>query len=229
MGSLLNLKIVSNISFTLVETKQKPKRRPASPPTGQPPAEIGIALDRSESMYKMWGSAKQGMHSLVDKQRSIAPKSKLSLSLFSDRVIFEYRRQTMQSIYDVRLANPYGSTCLLDGLGYLIDAIAEPYDVYTIKPKVLIVLITDGNENSSRQYSLDRIQTMIEYRRNQGWQFIYLCNDNQSKDYGRSLGFEYLYRFDQNPQEMLKTMEKLGDAIKAYQMGDEDYPRLLLQ
>jgi hypothetical protein len=221
---------MSNSSFQLVESKPKTKsglHRPA--PTGLPPAEIGIALDRSDSMSRMWKSATQGMLSLVDKQRTIAPRSKFSLNLFSNKVQFEYRRQSMQTIYDIQLPRTGGATSLLDGIGYLMELIGESYDALIVKPKVLIALITDGYENASQFFSLNRIQEMVEYRRRDGWQFIYLCNDDSSKDYGRSLGFEFLYRFDQNPQEMLKTMEKLGDAIKAFQRGDKDYPRLLLK
>jgi len=219
-------------NFQLIEskkpvTKKSGSHRPAH--TGLPPSEIGIALDRSDSMRPMWNAATKGLQSLVDKQRTLS-KSKLTLNLFGSHVETLYKRELMQSIYHIPLPLPYGSTSLLDGLGYLIEDIAGPYDSMSTKPKVLIALITDGHENSSRHFSLNRIQEMIEYRRKKcDWQFIYLCNDDDSKEQGRSFGFEFLYRFDQNPTEMAKTMEKLGNVIKAYQMGDKDYTRLFLK
>jgi uncharacterized protein YegL len=71
-----------------------------------------------------------------------------------------------------------GSTALLDAIGKTIHKIGN-VQKYT-KPqmradKVLFVITTDGMENSSVEYSYERIKMMIERQKTQyGWEFIFL-------------------------------------------------------
>ncbi len=71
-----------------------------------------------------------------------------------------------------------GTTALLDAIGRTIHKIQNVQertaDDYRAE-KVLFVIITDGLENASREYSLEMVKTLIERQKSEhGWEFIFL-------------------------------------------------------
>ena len=73
---------------------------------------------------------------------------------------------------------PGGSTALLDAVGWTINSIGMRL---TNTPeerrpgRVIIAILTDGEENCSREYDLARVAAMIEHQQEQyGWQFVFL-------------------------------------------------------
>ena len=71
-----------------------------------------------------------------------------------------------------------GSTALLDAIGRTIQKLvsvqrntAEEYRA----DNVMFVIITDGAENASREYSSDKVKTMIEHEKEKySWEFVFL-------------------------------------------------------
>jgi hypothetical protein len=73
----------------------------------------------------------------------------------------------------------------MDTLGQKLAAMAEP----DRPSKVLFVIITDGEENSSRKYTLSKIKDMIEHQRQvYSWEFIFLGANIDAVSVGSSLG-----------------------------------------
>lgn len=71
-----------------------------------------------------------------------------------------------------------GSTALLDAIGRTIHKIGNAQkhtaDEYRAE-KVMFVIITDGEENSSREYSAEKVKAQIERQKEKyGWEFIFL-------------------------------------------------------
>ncbi|NGE24371.1 hypothetical protein G5637_37715, partial [Klebsiella pneumoniae] len=67
-----------------------------------------------------------------------------------------------------------GNTALLDAVGITIDKIRENRKI-TKNNNVLFVIITDGAENSSNEYSRDKIKSMINSAEKEDkWDFIFL-------------------------------------------------------
>jgi hypothetical protein len=71
-----------------------------------------------------------------------------------------------------------GSTALLDAVGRTISKIVnvQRHSAETERAeKVLFVIITDGMENSSKEYRYDRVKEMVEREQQQyGWEFLFL-------------------------------------------------------
>lgn len=70
-------------------------------------------------------------------------------------------------------------------ISYLLDELKVPIGAIRIEEhlshygirsiKVMFVIITDGEENSSREYSADKVHSMIEHEKEKyGWEFIFL-------------------------------------------------------
>ena len=86
---------------------------------------------------------------------------------------------------DVNYA-PAGTTPLYDAIGLSIDSLEE------VQGQVLFIILTDGEENASRQFDKEEILKRISNRTEQGWKFVFLGCDidamKQSEDLGIAPG-----------------------------------------
>ena len=101
-------------------------------------------------------------------------------------VLFDNCYELLHDRIDIRAVAPItekeyfvgGSTALLDAIGKTIHKIdtaqKNTSDAYRAE-KVMFVIITDGYENSSREYSSQKVKSMIEHKKEKyGWEFIFL-------------------------------------------------------
>ena len=142
--------------------------------------EIVFILDRSGSMSGLEKDTIGGFNSMIEKQRTVEGECYVSTVLFDnvsevihDRVKLSDIKPMTGEDYFVR-----GSTALLDAIGGAIHHIgnvhkyARPEDV---PEHTMFVITTDGMENSSRNYSNERIKAMIERQKEKyGWEFIFI-------------------------------------------------------
>ncbi len=85
---------------------------------------------------------------------------------------------------DEKNYQPGGNTALLDAVGTTLDEIGIPPN-----EKFLVLVVTDGEENSSRQFRQAQIKAMIEQRQATGWwTFSYLGADVDAFAEAGSLG-----------------------------------------
>ena len=140
------------------------------------PTELGFVLDRSSSMQGLAATMIAAFNTLLVEQRKLsASAGKASLLLFNDVCESVFDGHPLATVSDLTATTyqPSGSTALWDGMGAMIEQIGTRFDAAATPPRVLIVTMTDGAENASRRYSLDRIRQAIQYRQNVcGWSFI---------------------------------------------------------
>jgi hypothetical protein len=70
----------------------------------------------------------------------------------------------------------------------LYDAIAGAIKVLGKKKNVLFVIVTDGEENASREYSRQQVFDMIKEKTDAGWSFVYLGANQDAYAVGRGIG-----------------------------------------
>ena len=142
--------------------------------------ELVFILDRSGSMHGLESDTIGGFNAMLAKQQAVAGRCRVTTVLFDHRYCLLHDRVDLGAVRpltsdDYRVC---GSTALLDAVGRTIRKIvdvqrhiAEPYRAR----HVLFVIITDGLENASREFTLHRIRTMIEHEeRDYGWEFLFL-------------------------------------------------------
>ena len=139
--------------------------------------ELVFVIDRSGSMSGLESDTIGGFNSTIEKQRKEGD-AVVSTVLFSndskilhDRVrIGDIGRMTDKEYYVT------GSTALLDAVGGTIERIrSRQKEEGDGAPDVtLFVIITDGYENSSREYSYKTVKEMIERQKEKGWDFLFL-------------------------------------------------------
>lgn len=142
--------------------------------------EMVFILDRSGSMTGLEDDTIGGYNSLLEKQK-INPGSCIVTT-----VLFDHCYELLHDRIDIRAVQPItekeyyvrGQTALLDAIGMTIHKIAnaQKNTAEDFKAgKVIFVIITDGKENSSREYSVEQVKEMIERQKNDnGWEFIFL-------------------------------------------------------
>jgi len=140
--------------------------------------EIIFLLDRSGSMGELEGDTIGGFNGFV-KQQSEIGETRITTVLFDDQ--YELLHNGMKAS-DVALTEKEyfvrGMTALLDAVGKTIIDVGkrmESLDESERPGKVIFVITTDGQENSSREFTYDRIKAMIEHQKAKyNWEFIFM-------------------------------------------------------
>ena len=142
--------------------------------------ELVFILDKSGSMAGLERDTIGGFNAMLDKQKAQAGECRITT------VLFDHRYELLHDRTDIRAVRPItareyrvgGSTALLDALGKTIHKIAtaqkntsEPFRA----KRVMFVIITDGDENASREYAAKEVKEAIRRQKSRyGWEFIFL-------------------------------------------------------
>ena len=142
--------------------------------------EIVFILDRSGSMSGLEEDTIGGYNSMLKKQQKEEGEALVTTVLFDHEYEIVHDRTKLKEISPLTEEEYFvrGSTALLDAVGMTIGKIANATK-NTKKEhqadKVMFVIITDGMENSSREYSYEKIKAMIEKQKEKDdWEFIFL-------------------------------------------------------
>jgi uncharacterized protein YegL len=121
-----------------------------------------------------------GFNSLMAKQRKEEERALISTVLFDTRCEVLYDRVPLDKVPDMTDEDYYvrGCTALLDAVGNAIHHISTIHKYARVEdcPKnTLFIIITDGKENASRQYTFDHVKSMVEQQKEKyGWEFLFL-------------------------------------------------------
>lgn len=145
--------------------------------------EVIMVVDRSGSMEPLRDDAIGGFNTFLDEQKKQPGHMNLTLVLFNQGYEIVFAGKSIQDVaplsHDTYV--PGGMTALLDALGQAINqtgvrlAAMEEQD----RPsKVLLVVLTDGQENSSKEFTKAQISEMVKHQEEKhGWKIIFLSSD----------------------------------------------------
>jgi len=130
-----------------------------------------VVLDESSSMASQTQEVVDGLNTMLKEQRQIEGKVMFSLVTFNNNVKCKVNRMDINDVADLTLLDyhPSGCTALYDGIGETIMNFKDLFGV-------IMVIATDGCENSSRSFSSPRVKMMISNcEKKLDWKFMYLC------------------------------------------------------
>jgi hypothetical protein len=122
--------------------------------------------------------------------------------------------------------HPSGSTALWDGIGTMIETIAARFDGAPVAAhsRVLVVTITDGAENASHRYELERLRKAIEYRQNAcGWRFILISPKAAAVAFKLGIPLSNTSRWETDTARIRDLLERVSRSISAYRLGDRQF------
>lgn len=142
--------------------------------------ELVFILDKSGSMGGLERDTIGGYNAMLEKQRAQEGECRITTVLFADSCELLHDRIDIRAVSPIT-DNEYsvgGSTALFDAIGTAIRKICS-VQKHTEKEyradKVMFVIITDGEENASREYTAEKIRAQISRQKEQfGWEFVFL-------------------------------------------------------
>lgn len=140
------------------------------------PVHIVVLLDETGSMASIKDETISGFNKYVETIAAKPEFAKAKLTLTRFNTIAINTDVKAKALTDVpKLTNesyePAASTNLYDAIGTTIKRLS---DELSTKEGALMVIITDGQENSSSEYSKSGIRNLIQEKEAQGWAFVYL-------------------------------------------------------
>lgn len=183
---------------TTTTVKSKKRRdgfRPAS--AGKKKSHVVFILDDSYSMAAHADSTISGFNEFLDGQVNDSERD----SIPTKASLYKFNGQNVTSVFKkekigkVRPLNretysPRGGTNLLDAIGYVMNEVNE--DLYESRKRdresVIICILTDGEENSSRKFNNEKIKGMVEAAEGKDWTFMFLGANIDAFDVGGQWG-----------------------------------------
>lgn len=153
--------------------------------------ELIFILDRSGSMGGLEEETIKGYNSVVKNQIELSDNLKVTTVLFDNLVEKIYDGvDAKEAILDNKKYYVRGSTAMLDAIGTTIKEVdARNAKLPESKrPKIIVAITTDGYENASKEYTYPMIKELIEGKKKEGWEFLFLAANIDEKLVGSNLG-----------------------------------------
>ncbi len=186
---------------------------------------VGI-LDASGSMHPYIKDTLGSFHSFQAEQvKDVDPESKFLITTFSSP-------NCIREVADIKIGDkldfPYmaqGNTALLDAIGETIHKTRKKLSKTSQKPEsVYVIILTDGQENSSCKYTHSVIFDLIGSQKTEGWKFIFLGANQDSIIEGASLNITKgsCLNYAQTTENTENAMKSVSCAISRARFAGTD-------
>lgn len=187
---------------------------------------VCFIIDESSSMWTSVNDVKGGFQKIIDEQKA-NEEGECAISIFrfattvrpADFIMKDVKEVENQLVYQ-----PSGCTAMYDGIGTAIDKIGE---VLRDMPeeqrpeKNLIVIMTDGEENSSREYQPSKVREMIKHQEDKySWTFLYIGTDISNTADADRIGIGR--KFATTRGKMGKSYDTINSVVSCYRLTSGD-------
>jgi hypothetical protein len=182
---------------------------------------ITVILDRTGSMESIRDDTIGGFNAFLGRQKVEPGTATLTLVQFDSQDPYEviYRFRPIDEIPELTRETyvPRASTPLLDALGRGINDLEKSLtelDEDARPSKIILVVVTDGHENSSREFTKSQIEKMVKEKSDkEDWQFVFLSADLAAFDDAMSVGIyvESFLAYEKTDQGSASAWASLAD------------------
>lgn len=186
------------------------------------PLYVSLILDESGSMQSCKQAAIAGFNQYVNSLQDEPAATWFTLTVFNARrTDVRYRGVPVPTVpeLDVETYRPQDTTPLYDAIGQTLMAARQEAPA---EFKKLCVILTDGMENSSKEYTRKQIFALIKTCEREGWRFVYLGADHDVWAAGEDLGIASECRVAFSKDEMANTFTDLSSMNARYRRGLKD-------
>ncbi len=189
-----------------------------------------ILLDRTGSMGDIWDEALGSVNAYAKsvgeadegelEGEDIETNISLAVFDFQESLQFDVLRdgvkaEAWQTVTDDE-ASPRGMTPLFDAIGRMVS-MAEADN----PEKAVIVIMTDGKENSSREITKDGAKAALDRARKKGWEVVFLGAEFANFDDADAVGVSGGKSMAVSKGMMSSSMNRLAKKSRAYGKGEE--------
>lgn len=154
---------------------------------------IAALLDRSGSMSSSKRATEDGWRELIGEQRGEPGDCEVTLAQFDTEYEVLYPPTDVAAVPEFVVA-PRGGTALLDATGRFITEVGEQLAELPEEQrpgKVICLIMTDGHENSSHEWTWEAVKALITQQRDvYGWQFVFLGANIDAVEVGMRMGVD---------------------------------------
>jgi len=190
---------------------------------------ITIILDRTGSMEAIRSDTIGGFNSFLKQQQQEPGDVTMTLVQFDAQDPYEVIHDC-RPIREIPELNektyvPRAATPLFDAMGRGINHLQQTLDSMSegnVPEKVVIVVITDGQENSSREFNKKQVTAMInEKQEKAGWKFVFLSADLSAMEDAMASGFaaSSSLLFDKNAAGVGSVWNSISKSICSFRSG----------
>lgn len=196
-------------------------------PAGKNGTLVAVILDESGSMRSCWDATIHGFNEFVQGQRAAQDAGEAFLTLVkfdSPHITTVYENVHVAQVpnLDRETYTPRGGTNLMDAIGdtmtrinRLLSGISQDQ-----RPGVLVVIITDGAENASRQFHGEQIKTMVKQAETVGdWTFTFLGANVDAFAMGATFGMNASNTASYDTASIGATMDVLSKTTVNLRMA----------
>lgn len=154
---------------------------------------IAILLDRSGSMQSIKSDTEGGFAAYIEKQREVPKTIEVTLAQFDTEYECVYANRPLAEVPPLDL-QPRGGTALYDAIGKLatdVGAELSRRPEHERPSTVLVVVLTDGHENSSREWTHLAVKALIAQQQDvYNWTFLFLGANMDAVEVGTAMGLD---------------------------------------
>lgn len=190
-------------------------------------SDITVVLDRSGSMESVKQDTVGGFNNFLKEQQAVPGDCTFTLVQFDTVYEFVYSGVPIRNVPPLNGNTfvPRGGTALLDAVGRAINetgarlaAMPEPQ-----RPgKVVFVILTDGQENSSQEFNRQKVFEMISRQRSEyKWEFVFLGANQDAIQAGASIGIanSNAITYANNAVGTRAAFASAGSNVAKYRVG----------
>lgn len=179
--------------------------------------ELVFILDKSGSMSGLETDSIGGYNSMLAQQRALTHDCLITTVLFDNECLLLHDRLKLTKVKDLTHKDYLvgGSTALLDAIGQTIQHMSQVKDARN----VLFVIITDGQENASRQFTVQTVKRLLEQQKEaKGWEFIFLGANIDAVETASRIGIspDHAADFLSDSEGTQLNYQVIADTITTY-------------
>jgi len=187
---------------------------------------ISVILDRSGSMASVQESTIQGFNEFLQEQRKQRDggRALMSLTQFDNRYEVNFVGEPIDNVphLDTTSYVPRGGTALYDAIGRTVHELEAWTREHAWKERVLVLIVTDGRENASQEYTFQSARALIEQKEKEGWNFAYMGANQDSYAVGGSLNIrqDFSANYASTPQGTNAAYKLMANATSMYRSSN---------
>jgi Mg-chelatase subunit ChlD len=182
-----------------------------------------IILDESGSMQSIKSTIISGFNELVQTVKGVESEFPeqahfITLVTFNGlgrKTLLDKEPVSKLTLIDENRYQPDASTPLYDAMGDCFCKLRK--DLEKVNDyNVLVTILTDGEENASKEYNGAAIKSLIEELKQKNWTFTYIGTDHDVEKFAISISITNSMMFDKNEAGIKNMFDKEKTARKGY-------------
>jgi uncharacterized protein YegL len=186
--------------------------------------EIVVILDRSGSMTSIKKDAIGGFNTFLESQQKLDGEATMTVVQFDNEYLVTVNGVNIQNVEPLNDTTfvPRGGTALLDAIGRTLNEVGARLASTSEddRPeKVIVVILTDGQENSSHEFKRSQINEMITLQKEKySWEFIFLAagQDAMAEAMSMGIGSMNAMNFVADAKGINNTYTTMNAAVSMY-------------